>query len=352
MSRPRVLIDVERIRQPNSGLGQVALHLVNQYLREPPDDFDPVFLIPEDKLDFLRGRFQYEVPSWRRRYARSLAPEYNLWHMLHQDASYLPGPRTPYLLTINDLNFLFEKGPAKARKRLRKVQRLVDGASAITVISRFTESVVREHLDVGDTPIHVVYIGLGSDPTTPGERPDFVPDGPFLFNVGVVRRKKNQLVLIDFLAETEDIKLVIAGNTKDDYAGQILDRVAALGLGDRVIMPGEISEEHKSWLFQNCEAFVFPSLHEGFGLPVAEAMSHGKPTFSSTRSSLPEVGGDDVFYWDDFDASAMASVYRDGMEAFRNEPGLSDRLVARAATFSWANCAKRYAELYRQLWRS
>ena len=352
MSRPRVLIDVERIRQPNSGLGQVALHLVNQYLREPPDDWDPVFLIPEDRLDYLRGRFQYEVPSWRRRYARALAPEYNLWHMLHQDASYLPGPRTPYLLTINDLNFLFEKGPAKAQKRLKKVQRLVDGASAITVISRFTESVVREHLDVGEKPIHVVYIGLGSDPATPGEKPDFAPDGPFLFNVGVVRRKKNQHVLIDFLAEIEDVKLVIAGNTKDEYAGQIRDRVAELGLGDRVVMPGEISEAHKSWLFRHCEAFVFPSLHEGFGLPVAEAMSHGKPTFSSTRSSLPEVGGEDVFYWDDFDAGAMAQVYRDGMESFRHDPELSGRLVARAATFSWATCAARYAELYRQLWRN
>ena len=219
MSRPRVLIDVERLRQPNSGLGQVALHLVRQYLKDPPTDWEPVFLIPADRIAHFDAPFAYEIPNWRRRYVRALAPEYNLWHVLHQDASYLPGPRTPYLLTINDLNFLFEKSPAKARKRLKKVQRLVDGASAITVISRFTESVVREHLELGDKPVHVVYIGLGSDPDDPGERPEFAPEEPLLFNVGVVRRKKNQHVLIDFLSRIDDVKLVIAGNTKavDSY---------------------------------------------------------------------------------------------------------------------------------------
>lgn len=351
MPRPRVLIDAERLRQPNSGLGQVALHLVAQYLKDPPEDWEPVFLIPEDRLDHFRQDFEYEVPSWRRRYVRALAPEYDLWHILHQDASYLPGPRTPYLLTINDLNFMFEKSPAKARKRLKKVQRLVDGASAITVISQFTETVVRQHLEVGTTPIHVVYIGLGVDPDSPGERPRFAPESPFLFNVGVVRRKKNQHVLIDFLAEIDDLMLVIAGNTKDDYADHIRQRVAELGLRDRVIMPGEISEAHKTWLFRHCEAFVFPSLHEGFGLPVAEAMSHGKPTFASTRCSLPEVGGEDVLYWDDFDAAAMAARFREGMAAFAVDPDRAERLRQRAAMFTWANTARRYAELYRELWR-
>ncbi len=352
MAHPRVLIDVERIRQPNSGLGQVALHLVGEYLKNPPDDFEPVFLMPEDRLGHFDATFDYEVPTWKRRYARALAPEYDLWHMLHQDASYLPGPKTPYILTINDLNFLFEKSEGKAQKRLRKVQRLVDGAVALTVISEFTGSVVREHLDVGDKPLSVVYIGLGNDPSEPGTRPDFAPDEPFLFNVGVVRRKKNQHVLVDFLARIDDLKLVIAGNIKDDYADEIQDRARTLGIADRLIMPGEIEEAHKSWLFRNSEAFVFPSLYEGFGLPVAEAMSHGKPTFTSTRSSLPEVGGEDVFYWDDFDPDAMASVFTDGMRAFHDDPGRSERLQKRAASFSWANCVSQYAKLYRQYWRS
>ncbi len=352
MARPRVLIDVERLRQPNSGLGQVALHLVSEYLKHPPKDWQPVFMLPEDRLDMFPPDIEYEVPTWKRRYARALAPEYNLWHMVHQDASYLPGRRTPYILTINDLNFMFEKSAAKAEKRLKKVQRLVDGASAITVISRFTETVIREHLELGDTPVQVVYIGLGDSADVPETPPVSAPDGPFLFNVAVVRRKKNQHVLIDMLAKLDDYTLVIAGNMKDYYADEIRNRARELGISDRVILAGEISEEDKSWMFSNCEAFVFPSLYEGFGLPVAEGMRYGKPVFASTRSSLPEVGGDDVFYWDDFDAEAMAAVFKEGMAAYAADPGRPDRLRARAAAFSWENTARQYAELYRRYWRA
>ena len=350
MSRPRVLIDVERLRQPNSGLGQVSLHLVNEYLKHPPDDWQPVFLLPEDRLDVFGQNIEYEIPTWNRRYARALAPDYNLWHMLHQDASYLPGRHTPYILTIHDLNFLFEKTPAKARKRLKRVQRLVDGAKAIAVISRFTESVVREHLDLGDIPVQVVYNGIPEPVDVPASRPTFAPDGPFLFNVAMVRRKKNQHVLIDLLARLDELNLVIAGNTRDDYADEIWNRTKELGLGDRVVMPGEISEADKSWLFAHCDAFVFPSLYEGFGLPIAEAMRYGKPTFASTRSSLPEVGGEDVFYWDDFDADAMATVFRNGMSSWTADPERADRLQRRAAKFTWENTAKEYAALYRRYW--
>ena len=352
MARPRVLIDVERLRQPNSGLGQVALHLVSEYLKHPPEDWQPVFLLPEDRLDVFDQDIAYEIPTWRRRYARALAPEYNLWHMLHQDASYLPGPSTPYVLTINDLNFLFEKSAGKAQKRLKKVQRLVDGAQAVTVISKFTESVIREHLELGDKPVQVIYIGLGDSAPVPDTPPAFAPDGPFLFNVGVVRRKKNQHVLVDFLARLDDYRLVIAGNTKDDYADLIRQRAEDVGVADRLILAGEISESDKSWLFAHGDAFVFPSLYEGFGLPVAEAMRYGRPTFASTRSSLPEVGGDDVFYWEDFDPDDMAAVFRDGMAAFAADPGRPGRLKARAAQFNWENTAREYAALYRRYWRA
>ena len=140
--------------------------------------------------------------------------------MLHQDASYLPGRNTPYILTIHDLNFLFEKTPLKARKRLKRVQRLVDGAKSHRGDSKFTESVVREHLDLGDIPVQVVYNGIPEPVDVPESPPDFAPDGPFLFNVAMVRRKKNQHVLIDLLAKLDDLNLVIAGNTGDDYADE------------------------------------------------------------------------------------------------------------------------------------
>ena len=79
----------------------------------------------------------------------------------------------------------------------------------------------------------------------------------------------------------------------------------AKGLEERIILPGEISDMDKYWLYKNCEAFVFPSMYEGFGLPVIEAMNFGKPVFLSTFSSLPEVGGKYALYWENFDSQLM-----------------------------------------------
>lgn len=349
MAKARVLIDVERLRQPNSGLGQVALHLGTEFLAHPSDAWEPVFLIPENRLGIYGQDIACEVPSRRRRYLPNLAPRYDLWHILHQDASYLPGTVTPYVLTIHDLNFLGEKSPPKAAKRLRKVQKLVDGATAVTVISKYTESVVREHLEFGGTPVEVVYNGLCSDPGAVQSRPEFAPEASFLFTLGVVRRKKNFHVLVDMLALLDGLSLIIAGNTRDGYADEIRERAQALGIGERVIIAGEIDDSHKTWLFNNCDAFVFPSLYEGFGLPVLEAMSFGKPTFSSALSSLPEVGGEDVFYWDSFEPQHMAEVFRSGLSQFHEDTQRASRLRARADEFSWRNASHKYAQLYERI---
>ena len=349
MGKARVLIDVERLRQPNSGLGRVALHLGTEFLAHPSEAWDPVFLIPENRRGIYGQDIACEIPSRRRRYLPNFAPRYDLWHIMHQDASYLPGAATPYVLTIHDLNFLGEKSPPKAAKRLRKVQKLVDGATTVTVISKYTESVVREHLEFGDTPVEVVYNGLCSDPDATQTRPDFAPGTTFLFTLGVVRRKKNFHVLVDMLAQLDGLSLIIAGNTGDAYADEIRERAQALGIDERVIIAGEIDDDHKNWLFDNCEAFVFPSLYEGFGLPVLEAMSFGKPTFSSALSSLPEVGGEDVFYWENFEPQHMAAVYRDGLSKFHEDSQRASRLRARADEFSWRNAARRYAQLYENI---
>lgn len=347
--RPRVLIDAERLRQPNSGLGQFALHLGRKLLDRPNRPWDPVFLVPHDRLEDLGRSVPHEIAGWRRRYLPVTCPAYDLWHVLHQDARYLPNMRTPYVLTIHDLNFLGEKSPRKARRRLKQVQRLVDQASAITVISHFVERMVHENLDVGHKPLEVIHNGLCSDPESAGSRPDFLPGSPFLFTLGVVRPKKNFHVLIDMLARLDGLSLVIAGNTKGSYAQELRERADALGLGERVLVPGEIARGEKDWLMQHCEAFVFPSLYEGFGLPVLEAMSHGRPTFCSAMTSLPEIGGPDVFYWESFDPDQMADVYRRGMREIEQDPERLSRLQERAATFSWRTAADRYARLYERV---
>jgi len=118
-----------------------------------------------------------------------------------------------------------------------------------------------------------------------------------------------------------------------------------------VVMPGEVSDTDRQWLYEHCEAFLFPSLTEGFGLPVLEAMQCGRPVFVSRATSLPEIAGEHGFYFDSYDAAAMAAVLADGLRRFRADRDAAERLKRHAAGFSWAAMAEGYARVYEQVIR-
>jgi glycosyltransferase involved in cell wall biosynthesis len=110
----------------------------------------------------------------------------------------------------------------------------------------------------------------------------------------------------------------------------------------------DLSEAQKAWLYATCEGFLFPSLAEGFGLPPLEAMCFGKPVFLSRLTSLPEVGGDAAYYFDDFDAATMRRTVRAGIARHTTER--RDALAnEQAKRFSWSRCADEYVALYRKL---
>jgi glycosyltransferase involved in cell wall biosynthesis len=114
-------------------------------------------------------------------------------------------------------------------------------------------------------------------------------------------------------------------------------------------MMGPVSEGEKSWYFKHCNAFAFPSISEGFGLPVVEAMSCGKPLFLSDKTALPEIGGDVSFYFKDFNPDHNQHVYRSGMQKYKAN-GLSEEIRKRGKTFCWHKSAKAYLDVYRSLY--
>jgi glycosyltransferase involved in cell wall biosynthesis len=107
--------------------------------------------------------------------------------------------------------------------------------------------------------------------------------------------------------------------------------------------------QKKSWYFNNCNAFAFPSISEGFGLPVVEAMSCGKPLFLSTRTSLPEIGGDVSFYFNDFNPEHIQNVFASGMKKY-NANGLREKIKQRGTNFCWHKAAAEYLQVYRSLY--
>ena len=129
---------------------------------------------------------------------------------------------------------------------------------------------------------------------------------------------------------------------------EIICEARKFGVESRVIFTGPISENDKRWYYKNCTAFVFPSLSEGFGLPVIEAMYFGKPTILSSKSSLPEVGGEHAYYFSDFDPDGMSKVLKKSLEHYEQTKPMN-LIQAWAKTFSWEKAAKEYLEIYNTL---
>ena len=353
---PSLFIDAERLRNLNSGLGQVCQHLGRHLLAErqgaaggPP--WELTFLVPRGRSGFFGPSVRHIEASWLRKLW--IPGQYDVWHCLHQDSAYLPA-RSKLILTIYDLNFLERTDYSDARKarRLAALQHRIDRASLLTAGSEYTASVVRQHLRVpATTPMHVVYTGIALREQDAATRaPAFLAgDGPFFLFVGAIHPRKNLHTLLPLLEAFPTHRLVLAGPDHHPFANDLRQRARAMGVASRLLVPGGVDEATKVWLYAHADAFLFPSLSEGFGLPVVEAMAVGKPVFISRLTSLPEVGGEEAYYFESFEPASMARVLRDGLRDFAGDAARPTRLKARAERFSWPKVAAEYWRLYRQL---
>ena len=184
---PRIVIDLEKLRHINCGLGRFSLHLAQELLRIADGRFDPVFFLrPGTERHFPEGGFETNAAAfWKKeglaRLLRPLArpflpqPDIALWHVTNQASKYLPlDDRIPIVLTIHDLSFLHEspqQGREKEiRRKLAAIQRKVDRAAAIVTDSVFVAEDVRRQLAVGARQVHVVPLGLSPPPAASSQR--------------------------------------------------------------------------------------------------------------------------------------------------------------------------------------
>lgn len=341
--------DSERLKTPQSGLGKFCEFLGNALLEDNRFDFQ-FFQKKKTKRIFPKPA-QYGKLYDHNKFM-GVSTGVDLWHCTHQLSSYLPSDKSiPVLSTIHDLNFLYESSHEfKIKRKLGKVQQLIDRSSALVFISQFTSDQVHKYLEIPDIPTEIIYNG----PALPqSEETEAKPEKrrPFFFSIGLISEKKNFHTLVPLLLEFPEHELIIAGNRSDAYAAKILGKAQKLGVEDRLVLTGEISEKQKVKYFRDCEAFFLPSLAEGFGLPVVEAMHFGKPVFLSTFGSLPEIGGEAAFYWDSFEPAAMTETLRRGLQRFSEDPVLAETLRQHAARFSWKEAARSYGDLYERLLR-
>ena len=331
----------------NDGLGEFALQMGEHIARHAPRWRETLGVQFAFHLrEHLMGRFGNEVAyiaATRMQQWLPVDAPCELWHSLHQMNRMQP-PRgaKARLLTVHDLNYVYKPSAFSRWRDHRRAMALLKHTDHIVAISRYAASDVRRHWH-WQGPLDVIVRG-------PRELIDIAPDPlpgvgqrPFLFHLSRFAPSKNPQAMLGLAAAWPEMDFLFCGP-----ANEHLKALAATNQLPNVHVQMAISDAQKSWAYAHCAGFLFPSFSEGFGLPPVEAMQFGKPVFLSRLTSLPEVGGDAAYYFDDFAAAPMRAVVEDGLRRGA-EPARIEAVKAHARSFSREAAADAYLALYAKL---
>jgi len=260
-----------------------------------------------------------------------------------------------YFVTIHDLAIFKFKGIAEFDDRLRMhllVKPSCRMAQKVVTVSDATKRDVAEILKIKEEKIVTDYIGglpgnfntLSCDDSTVSDCLKFKE--PFFAFVGTIEPRKNITTIVhafeDYVANVNpDVKLVLAGGRGWKCDG-IYEAIENSPVKDKIIMPGFVENNDKAYIYKNAKAFVFPSLYEGFGIPVLESFAYGLPVITANNSSLPEVAGDAALFIDEAtDVTALSHKMKEVMEMSQEElDELKLKMEKQLSKFSWAKCAE------------
>jgi glycosyltransferase involved in cell wall biosynthesis len=348
-----ILMDLSYLKDIYRGYGQIALNYGN-YFKEnysgQYSDYKFTLLLPKKYFGLFGNEVNYISSSnWLRKHCNYLFPKFDIWHSLQFPVRFKPYSKsTKYILTIHDLNVLsleYERSQKQVAKNYRRLSSHLKRASVITTVSNYSKKQIEKYFELEGKRLVRIYNGVEEIATKSPREPDCKIEKPFFFSISAFRPKKNFHVLLDMMKLMPDKHLYIAGNNKTEYGRLLKNRIEAEGITNTVLL-GPVSEEEKIWLYEHCEAFLFPSLLEGFGLPIIEAMQFGKPVFSSRETSLKEIGDDYAYFWKNFNPRQMKQTIDESLAAFyqNKEHALKEKEYARL--FSYEKHFEEYMKLY------
>jgi glycosyltransferase involved in cell wall biosynthesis len=279
-----------------------------------------------------------------------------------------PVRKAKTIVTVHDLSFIRLPECADANLRIyleKAVPRSVERADLVLADSENTKDDLVELLGVPRSKVKVIYPGvderfrpLKDELALNDVRKRYELPSRFILSLGTLEPRKNLTRLIEafsllsllspFPFPFSPLSLVIAGGKGWLYE-DIFRKVEELGLGERVVFTGFVSDADLPVIYNLAELFVFPSLYEGFGLPVLEAMACGTPVVTSNSSSLPEVVGEAGLMVDPMDVEGLAEAM---WRALSDHP-LRERMIRsgmrRARGFTWEKSAEELLSLYKEL---
>jgi glycosyltransferase involved in cell wall biosynthesis len=267
----------------------------------------------------------------------------------------------PFIVTVHDLEricFPFSAQEAGEEVSLKKDAQAIRKAEAIIAVSENTKKDLLKYLQIPEDKISVVYNGVNHEAFKPTYQP--ILSSPYILYVGSERPRKNLGRLLEAFAELKkvpgftDLKLIKCGDPgrSDAFRDVTLQKIKELGLDSEVIFVDTISDDMLSAYYTSAKVLVYPSLYEGFGLPVLEAMACDCPVIASNVSSLPEVAGDSALLINPYDVQDIYS----SIKRLLTDDGLRDDLVSKGRihcmSFSWQKTAEKTMNVYHQVEQS
>lgn len=262
------------------------------------------------------------------------------------------------LTTIQDLTTIRFNNPAKnpyvfyIKQRVYMLVIWVAAykSKAIITPSDFVKKDLVGFTKINEQKITVTYDS--ADPITDTPQPiSKLENKRFIMYIGRPTPHKNLWALIEAFNSLKalypDLLLVLAGGLDQNYKA-IKQKALDLGYLD-IIFTDRVSEGELRWLYEHCQAYVFPSLSEGFGLPGLEAMAHGAPVVSSSATCLPEIYGDAAMYFDPHDQQSMASAISEVLSNQKLRESLINAGKKQLKQYSWGKTAEETLAIYQRI---
>jgi len=348
----RIALDATYAADPNpTGVGVYSRHILDGLAEAYPGD---LFIHGVRLRHFRKSLFQKpsrpSAANVRRRLLQPPIPILgaDLFHALNQRVDRRPAPHV--VTTFHDLFVLTsEYSTAEFRRRFaEQAKRAAANSDLIIAVSSFTAGQISSLLGVEPARIRVIPHGTDLPHTFPATRDKVI------LNVGALQKRKNLLRLIEAFESVRgsglhDWKLILAGSPDGYGAGEIQERIARSPDRTRIEVTGYVSADQLTSLYQRAAVFAFPSLDEGFGIPVLEAMAFGVPVLTSNRSALPEVAGDAALLVDPSRTDEIAEGLRRLIQDEDLRADLAKRGRLRAAEFPWNRAAQQTYQVYKEV---
>ena len=373
MHKLKVLIDFTQIPIQKLGVGVYGLNLVSNLNQ---DDNIHYYVIAQDDEN---GLDEYESDNFtlikikskicRKFFARSfleqlylpfLAYKYDIdvIHSLHYS---FPIVSTAYkVVTVHDMTFfMFPKLhlPIKTYYFRFFIGLTARMASKVICVSEATSRDYLARYPAAFDKVHIIQHGKGKEyvPSIDAGAVSAVKEkydirGRYILFIGTIEPRKNIVALVDayrrLVEEGTTLQLVISGK-KGWHYDEVFRHVTNLGLSGKVLFTGFIEEQEKPALLAGAHVFVYPSIYEGFGLPVLEALACGVPTVTSNVSSMPEVAGDAALLVDPTDVDELTAAIRKLIDDGDLRDEMRKKAIRRSDHFTWQGAARKTISVYK-----